>query len=50
MTAFLKPGKAIQASIEDHRWVGIETLALTRMTAIQQFLLSLIDDAPIETK
>ncbi len=46
MSAFLKPGKAIQTSIEDHRWVGKETLALPRMAAIQKFLLDLVADIP----
>lgn len=46
MSAFLKPGKPIQTSIEDHRWVGKETLVLPRMAAIQKFLLDLVANIP----
>ncbi len=49
MSAFLKPGKPIQASIEDHRWVGKETLALPRMAAIQKFLVDLVGDIKTAT-
>jgi hypothetical protein len=49
MIAFLRPGKPTQASIEDHRWVGKETLVLPRMAAVQKFLLDLVGDIPTTT-
>jgi len=42
MTAVLKPGKPIQASIEDHRWIEPRTLALPRVAAVARFLQELI--------
>lgn len=38
--------KPIQASIEDHRWVCKETLALHKMQTIQQFIVDLVGDIP----
>ncbi len=42
MGAVLKPGKPIQASLEDHRWIEPRTLALPRVAAVAQFLRQLV--------
>lgn len=42
MGAVLKPGKATQVSIEDHRFIEPRTLAMPRVAAIQKFLQELI--------
>lgn len=39
----LRPGKAIQVSIEDNRWVSKETLGITEIAAMNQFLKELFD-------
>lgn len=39
----LRPGKAIQVSIEDNRWVSGETLGIAEITAMNQFLEELFD-------
>jgi len=46
MSAVLKPGKPIQASIEDHRWIEPRTLTLPRVAAVLRFLQQLLGDAP----
>ncbi len=46
MGAVLKPGKPIQASIEDHHWIEPRTLALPRVAAIVQFLGELLGAPP----
>ncbi|HMY58393.1 MAG TPA: hypothetical protein PK472_09070 [Pseudomonadota bacterium] len=45
MGAFLKPGKAIQNSIHDHRWVSKETLSLPQLAPLVTFLDALLDAA-----
>lgn len=42
MTAVLKPGKAIQASLEDHRWVSDETRDVPGLRACVGFLAELL--------
>ncbi len=42
MSAVLKPGKPIQASLEDHRWIEPRTLALPRVAAVLRFLQQLL--------
>jgi hypothetical protein len=39
--AILKPGKPIQATIEDHRWIALDTLKLPRIAALLKFLSEL---------
>lgn len=46
MAAVLKPGRPIQASIEDHRWIEPRTLALPRVAAVAEFLRQLIGAPP----
>jgi hypothetical protein len=46
MGAVLKPGKPIQASLEDHRWIEPRTLALPRVAAVLRFLAELTGAAP----
>jgi hypothetical protein len=42
MSAVLKPGKAVQVSIQDNRWLEGSTLALPRITALRAFLDELL--------
>ncbi|HEY4117633.1 MAG TPA: DUF3226 domain-containing protein [Byssovorax sp.] len=42
MTAMLKPGKAIQTSITDHRWVSDETTGLAEFQPLIAFLDALL--------
>jgi hypothetical protein len=41
MGAILKPGKPIQATLEDHRWIVPHTLNLPRISALLKFLSDL---------
>jgi hypothetical protein len=41
MVALLKPGKAVQTSTQDHRWVSARTLELPRVAACLKFLAEL---------
>ncbi len=45
MGAFLKPGKAIQNSIQDHRWVSETTLRLPQLEPLVTFLDELLKAA-----
>ncbi len=47
MGAILKPGKPIQATIEDHRWISPGTLALPRIAALLKFLSDLTGVQPL---
>ena len=38
----LKPGKAVQVSIQDNRWVSAESVELPRLNAVQSFLQKLV--------
>jgi hypothetical protein len=40
---YLRPGRAVQNSIEDNRWLCADTLALTKIRNIQEFLRDLLD-------
>lgn len=42
MSAVLKPGKPIQATLEDHRWIENQTIVLPRIIAIKLFLEKLL--------
>lgn len=46
MGAILKPGRPIQATIEDHRWIALSTLKLPRITALLKFLSDLTGVQP----
>jgi len=37
----LRPGKSVQVSIQDNRWVTAETLTLPSMAPLDQFLQDL---------
>ncbi len=39
----LRPGKAIQVSIEDNKWIGKETLIIPEVNAVNQFLKELFN-------
>lgn len=39
----LKPGKSIQVSIQDNRWVGEHALSIARIQAMQTFLAELLE-------
>lgn len=41
ITAVLKPGKAVQTSIQDNRWIDTPTLVLPRIAAVHGFLADL---------
>ncbi len=43
MASILKPGKAIQTSIQDNRWLAPEVLALPRIHSFAQFLAGLLE-------
>lgn len=43
IAAILRPGKAVQVSIQDNRWLGAECLALPRVKAVQDFLRQLFE-------
>lgn len=38
MSAILKPGRAVQATLEDHQWLSNHTLKLPRIAALLKFL------------
>lgn len=42
MTAVLKPGRAVPATLEDHRWVSEQTLDLAEMNPCISFLAELL--------
>lgn len=42
MASILKPGKAIQVSIQDNRWLEPTSLNLPRIKALREFLDALI--------
>lgn len=42
MSSILKPGKAIQVSIQDNRWLEDTTLALPRIAEVTRFFRSLL--------
>ncbi len=41
--AVLRPGKAVQVSLQDNRWLRDNTLQIPRVKAVQDFLVSLLD-------
>jgi hypothetical protein len=43
MANVLRPGRAVQNSIQDNRWLRDKALALPRVRAIQEFLMSLLE-------
>lgn len=43
IASILRPGKALQVSIQDNRWLSGNTLVLPKILAIQNFLKSLFD-------
>ena len=43
ISSILRPGKAIQASVQDNRWLRGPTLALPRVKAVQTFLTDLFE-------
>lgn len=42
IASLLKPGKSVQASIQDHRWISDRTLALPRVALLAKFLNDLL--------
>ena len=46
MGAFLKPGRTIQTSIQEHRWVSSETVALPALAPLIKFLSILLGISP----
>ncbi len=43
MASILRPGKAVQASIQDNRWLRAHALAIPRIAAVQTFLAALFE-------
>ncbi len=43
VASVLRPGKAVQVSIQDNRWVRGDNLALPRIKAVQDFLCKLLE-------
>jgi hypothetical protein len=43
IASILRPGKAMQASIQDNRWLRGPTLNIARVKAVQDFLVSLLE-------
>jgi hypothetical protein len=43
IASVLRPGKAVQVSLQDNRWLRDTALALPRVRAIQQFLMTLLE-------
>jgi hypothetical protein len=43
MASILRPGRAIQVSLQDNRWLRDTALALPRVKAVQDFLLNLLE-------
>ena len=43
IAAVLRPGKAIQVSIQDNRWVETPLSRFPRLTAIDDFFVSLFE-------
>lgn len=46
MSSILRPGKAIQVSLEDNRWFDAPSLSLPRVAALSQFLGDLLAITP----
>lgn len=46
VASVMRPGKAIQASIQDNAWLGPETLALPRIAAVAAFFAQILGLAP----
>jgi hypothetical protein len=43
VASILRPGKAVQVSIQDNRWLRDATLMLPRVRAVQEFLIDLLE-------
>lgn len=43
MASILRPGRAIQVSLQDNRWLRDTALALPRVKAVQDFLVNLLE-------
>jgi hypothetical protein len=45
VASVLRPGKSVQVSIQDNRWISEpEKLAVSEITALQEFVTGLIQD------
>lgn len=43
MASILRPGRAVQNSIQDNRWLRDAALAIPRVKAVQAFLVNLLE-------
>ncbi|WP_295430075.1 DUF3226 domain-containing protein [uncultured Thiodictyon sp.] len=43
MASILRPGKAVQTSLQDNRWLRAQALAIPRIAAVQAFLAALFE-------
>ncbi len=46
MASILRPGRAVQVSIQDNRWLRDAALAIPRVKAVQDFLVNLFEMTP----
>lgn len=46
MASILRPGRAVQVSLQDNRWLQDDALAIPRVKAVQEFLCDLFEIAP----
>jgi hypothetical protein len=46
MASILRPGKAVQVSLQDNRWLRDAALAIPRVKAVQDFLVTLLEMTP----
>jgi hypothetical protein len=46
MASILRPGRAIQVSLQDNRWLRDAALTIPRVKAVQDFLIQLLEIAP----
>ena len=43
IASILRPGKAVQTSIQDNKWLRVENLKIGRVKAVQEFLVNLLE-------
>jgi hypothetical protein len=43
LDCILRPGRAVQVSLQDNRWLRDTALGLPRVRAVQEFLMNLLE-------
>lgn len=46
MASILRPGRAVQVSLQDNRWLRDDALTIPRVKAVQEFLRDLFEIEP----